>query len=824
MKRIFFFLFLGVFSLSKAQVKGVVKDSNGSPLSFVSIYLDKTVNGTTSNENGVYELPVKSIGKYTIIYQTLGYKTVKKNINIKELPFFLDVVLEEESVLLNEISIASKENPANEIIRNAIANKEKNTDKYANFTAKFYSRGLTRIEEAPESFLGQSTGDFGGGLDSLRSGIIYLSETFSNISFQKKPKRFKEKIIASKVSGEDNGVSFNRAEDSNINLYENSIAVFNDLISPISTNAFGYYTFALEGSFYDANSRLINKVKVIPKRENDRVFKGYIYIVEDDWAIYGCDLSTSGLQVNLPFVNALGLKQGYAYSETVNAWVLISQSIAFDISIFGFKPKGKFSYVYSDYDFSPNFTETTFSNEVLTFEENATQKDTVFWNRLRPVALTKEEINDYKIKDSIKVVRKSKKYLDSLDVKNNKFKWTNTLLGYTYNNSYKNKSFSFSGPLLNVSFNTVQGLTTSMRFNYFEQLNNKGKWWNASTTLNYGFSEQKLRPVISLSKKWNNLSKPRLTISGGITTAQFNGRNPIKPLDNLIRTLTRRLNYMKIYEKEFVKIDYNEEIFNGVYFSSSLEYTNRKPLFNTTNYSFARQSRNPPYTSNNPLEPQNFTSSVFTAHKIAILNLGTTFVFGQKYLSYPNRKVNVGGRDFPVIRLNYRKTFGAENKAFNSALITASVTQDINAGNYGKFFYYIRGGAFLQQKDIAFMDNLQVKGNQMFIVTDSNRKNNFGLLEYYRFFTNDKYAEAHVTHNFKGAILAKIPVLNTLNYHLITSAKTMYMANTKQYSELSVGMDNIGFGKWRFLRVDYIKSFHDGVQNDGFLLGMHLSF
>jgi len=445
MKRIFFFLFLGVFSLSKAQVKGVVKDSNGSPLSFVSIYLDKTVNGTTSNENGVYELPVKSIGKYTIIYQTLGYKTVKKNINIKNLPFFLDVVLEEESVLLNEISIASKENPANEIIRNAIASKEKNTDKYANFTAKFYSRGLTRIEEAPESFLGQSTGDFGGGLDSLRSGIIYLSETFSNISFQKKPKRFKEKIIASKVSGEDNGVSFNRAEDSNINLYENSIAVFNDLISPISTNAFGYYTFTLEGSFYDANSRLINKIKVIPKRENDRVFKGYIYIVEDDWAIYGCDLSTSGLQVNLPFVNALGLKQGYAYSDTVNAWVLISQSIAFDISIFGFKPKGKFSYVYSDYDFSPNFTETTFSNEVLTFEENATQKDTIFWNRLRPVALTKEEINDYKVKDSIKVVRKSKKYLDSLDVKNNKFKWSNTLLGYTYNNSYKNKSFSFSG-------------------------------------------------------------------------------------------------------------------------------------------------------------------------------------------------------------------------------------------------------------------------------------------------------------------------------------------------------------------------------------------
>ena len=89
----------------------------------------------------------------------------------------------------------------------------------------------------------------------------------------------------------------------------------NDLISPISTNAFSYYKFKLEGTFYDKNGKLINKIKLLPKRKNDRVFNGSLYIVEDDWAIYGADVSVTGAQVNIPIVDVLNLKQNYNYSE-----------------------------------------------------------------------------------------------------------------------------------------------------------------------------------------------------------------------------------------------------------------------------------------------------------------------------------------------------------------------------------------------------------------------------------------------------------------------------------------------------------------------------
>jgi hypothetical protein len=813
MKKSVIILLLCFAFTMNAQIKGTVTDKEGAPLSFVSVYLNKTFTGTTSNDNGDYLLDIKKPGKYAVVFQIIGFTTLKKEVNITSFPFELDIVLEEENVQLKEIIISTKDNPANRIIRNVIANKEKNTDKYSKYTAKFYSRGLFRIKDAPEKFLGISIGDLGGGLDSTRSGIVYLSETFSNISFQKKPKKFKEKITASKVSGKDNGVSFNRAEESSLDLYENSLEVFNGLVSPIASNAFSYYKYKLVGTFYDTNGRLINKIKLIPKRKNERVFDGFIYIVEDDWALYGTDVTTTGAQIGIPVLNSLELKQGYQYSEEIAGWVLTNQTIGFDISFFGIKQNGKFSYVYSDYNFKPSFFENNFTNEVLSFEKDATKKDTVFWNKLRPVQLTKEEATDYKIKDSIKIVRKSKKYLDSIDSKGNTFGWLDPITGYRFRNSYKNNSFTYNGPLLKSGFNTVQGFYTGAGFRYFEQINKYGKWWNAGVNAEYGFSDKRLRPTFFFTKKWDNFSRPRLNISGGVTTSQFNGREPMLKLNNTLRSLFYGNNYIKIYEKTFTKVAYSEEIKNGVYFSSSLEYAKRTPLFNTTNYSFVKESKNE-YTSNNPLEITDFTNAAFKEHNIAILNVGAKFIFGQKYAMYPNSKSNEGNDTYPTLSLTYTKRFGANNSALNSDVFIANIKQDISTGNYGNFQYHLRAGAFLKRKNIAFMDNLQANGNQLLFPIDAGL-NAFNLLEYYKFYTNDKYAEMHVEHNFRGAFLGQIPLINKLNFHLVLGVKALFMADKKPYIEYAVGLANVGIGKWRLLRIEYVNSQYGAIKENG---------
>ena len=129
MKKITTLLLLFAVSSSFSQIKGKVTDSKNNPLSFVSIYLDGTITGTTSNDEGYYELPIKRSKKYTVVFQFLGFKTLKKDIQVSASSYTLNVKLNEESVALNEVQINSKENPANEIIRNVIANKKKNESK-----------------------------------------------------------------------------------------------------------------------------------------------------------------------------------------------------------------------------------------------------------------------------------------------------------------------------------------------------------------------------------------------------------------------------------------------------------------------------------------------------------------------------------------------------------------------------------------------------------------------------------------------------------------------------------------------------------------------
>src|SRR5699024_1550537 len=229
------------------------------------------------------------------VFQYLGFETVEKHIVVDEFPYTLDVVLHEKPNTLDEVVLNAGENPANAIIRKAIAHRKENKAKIKAYTADFYSRGTWTIEDAPEKILGQKV-DYNQGnlaLDSTRSGIIYLSETRSEIKY-KAPDDFHEHVIASKVSGNDNGFSWNSAEEANFSFYENTVPLNKNMISPIADYAFNYYTYELASAFYDKHGRLINKIKVIPKRPANPVFSGYIYIAEESWEIYGIELTTTG--------------------------------------------------------------------------------------------------------------------------------------------------------------------------------------------------------------------------------------------------------------------------------------------------------------------------------------------------------------------------------------------------------------------------------------------------------------------------------------------------------------------------------------------------
>ncbi|MBE9490437.1 MAG: carboxypeptidase-like regulatory domain-containing protein, partial [Bacteroidetes bacterium] len=215
-----------------------------------------------------------------------------------------------------------------------------------------------------------------------------------------------------------------------------------------------------------------------------------------------------------------------------------------------------------------------------------------------------------------------------------------------------------------------------------------------------------------------------------------------------------------------------------------------------------------------------FGIAPFNTHHILKLNISARINFGQNYLSYPDSKFNIPNSKYPTLLLGYEKGFAATNSNYNLDQIKARLYQGFNVGNKGYLQYNVRAGTFFNANDIAFMDYQHFNGNQTHIGRSSSYTNVFNNLPYYELSTNNSYLEFHAEHDFKGYILGKIPLLNKLNYNLVIGTHTLTTKNNKPYQEFSIGIDNIGFKKFRFLRLDYVRSYQNGFKSDAFVFGL----
>lgn len=805
--------------LSFSQVKGTITDEKGNPIPFAIVFEENTYNSSTANEKGEYELQLKKSQNPTLVFKYLGFKTKRETLTIKEMPFILNVVLVEENYTLNEVIINTKVNPAIAIIKKAIASRKENTEKVNRYTADFYSRGIFKLKNLPKKIMGMKVdlGDkMSSYLDSTGSGIIYLSETVSKISFEK-PKQFNEKIIASKIAGDNKGYSYNTALSTDYNFYENTVNIQTNLISPIANNAFNYYKYKLEGTFFDQNNQQINKIKVIPKRDKEPVFEGYIYIVEDSWAIYAIDLTVKGYRMNDEFTESLQLKQNFDYNATNKLWAKSNQSIAFVAGAFGIQFFGNFNHVFSNYNFVESFDKKTFTKEIIKIENDANKKDDLYWNTVRPIPLTQEEVQDYSKKDSIETVRESKKYLDSIDAKNNKFKIVDLLSGYSFKNTFKKYLLQYDG-LNSLTFNTVQGYSLSTGISYSKWNDETGKRTKFKTTFNYGFAEDRLRVSGEYSHRFNNINYANIIISGGTKVNQFNDNEPISSFINSMSSIFFKNNFMKLYNKEFLGVQYNQDIANGVNLRGKLEFSQRKPLFNNSDYSLFNKDQL--YTSNNPIAPNDFINPGFETHRLTSFNLGAKINFRNKIISRPDGKYNIKNDRYPTLFLNYEKAFAASDKKYEFSKIDAKISHSITLGNKGELAATINAGQFFNAENISFIDFKHFNGNQTHIGLEAKYLNNFLLLPYYSNSTNKSYFQLHSEYNDNGFIMNKMPLIRALKSKLVMGYHALRTTNAKPYNEFNIGLDNLGFGKFKMFRIDYVQSYNGGIRNDGILFGL----
>ncbi|MBS1638224.1 MAG: carboxypeptidase-like regulatory domain-containing protein [Bacteroidetes bacterium] len=817
--RILFLLFTFLSFNLFAQyhvVSGRITDEKKQGLPFSSVIVKGTTIGTNANADGYYTLRVPD-GPCELIFQYVGYKKHTESVVVNDNQT-LNVSLSSESYELKEVVVKDGEDPAYAVIRQAIKKRKFYLNEVNAFTCKAYIKGLQRLKDYPKNLaklINIQAGD--QPLDSNLLGVVYLSESETKYHFRK-PNDEKEIMFSSKVSGDNKAFSFNQVSDMKFNLYENLVELdgLSDrpFISPINENALLSYRYKLLGTTFE-DGKMINKIQITPKRKTDPCFRGIIYIQENTWRIHSADVYLTK-DAKIDFVDTLKIVQLNAPVKD-STWMPMSLNLSFNFKVLGFKGDGYFNAVFSEYDLNPTFPKKFFKNEVLKVEDEANKKDSSYWTQNRPVPLTDEEKTDYRKKDSIARIRNSSRYKDSVDHKLNKFKLSNLITGYTYRKTEKKFMLSTSGILNSgIQYNTVEGINASLQLNIRKEFEDK-RMYTIGGYSRYGFSNY----LWGGAGNFYYLMKPEkfqsINITAGSLVQQFNSSNPINPTINTGYTLFNNDNFMKLYKKTYAGFEFRKELINGLIGQFKTEYAERSALRNSTDMLIV-DDKHKLFTSNDPLHPATDDSS-FTVNNAFVVEVGVSIRFKQKYYTRPHEKVIVGSK-YPIINILYRKAIPGLGTKADYDFAAISIEDNIRLGLVGTFAYRLKGGYFLSNKYMDFMDYKHFNGNQT-LLANNDYLNSFKLLPYYTYSTNKWYAEAHAEHHFNGFIFNKIPLLKKTRMQEVVGGHALFNDKANQYYEVNFGIEHI----LQIIRVDYVLGY--GPQNafhQGFVIGLGLDF
>ena len=816
--RIISAVLLMFFSLhsSAQKIYGTVFSERGDLLPYASITVKGSSIGASANNRANFSFSLPA-GTYTLVCQHIGYAAAEKTITVSK-ETEVTFILTPQKLLMKEVVIkAGSEDPAYEIIRQAIKKRPYYHSQVEGFSCDLYTKDMIKLRNLPTKILGRKIPEEDRSdlqLDSSGKGIIYLSESVAKVNIQL-PDKFKMEVISSRVSGSgDFGFTF----PAFISLYTNNVNVFQNrfnprgFISPIADGALRYYKYKFLGTFFE-NGKAINSIRVTPRRAYEPLFSGVINITDGDWRIHSFDLVlTKSSQLEL--MDTLQITQMHVPVND-NVWRVKSQLLHFNFNQFKIDAVGNFLTVYSNYNINPVFPKKFFDRIVIKYDTGVNKKPKAYWDTTRPVPLETEELKDYQVKDSIYELHKdsimSQKDVDSLNKKQGKIKPLTALWSGIHRTHYSTKqgySWSIESPIQNVEYNTAEGLVLNLNgdFNaYFKKIHSH---FSFEPNLRYGFNNTHLNAWANIIFRTRDddankkLKRYAFTFSGGKRVSEYNKDNSLSPLVNSISILLYGNNYIKTYENYFGSIQFSKRYESGLRFIINALYEDRMPLNNTTKFTFFRKDTIN-ITPNFPAERVSVSDIV--PHQALLVSFSISYKPGQKYIQLPNSKIPLGSK-YPTFTLGFTK--GIKN-IFGSDVDfdkwKFSISDDKNFKLAGSLKYKIGAGGFLNSKKVYIQDYQHFNGNEA--AAASEYVNSFQLVKYYsNSTTNQLYGIAHLEHHFNGLLTNKIPLFKKLGWYMVAGTNTFYVNRNSNYVEVFAGLENI----LKIFRVDVVAAFENG--------------
>jgi len=798
-RNILIFLWLGLCHLivygqsQTTKIMGTVIDAaTKDPMPFVNVYFAGSGVQTTTDFDGKFSIETK-LAKDSLAAQYMGYNTAKKAV-VKNKFQYIDFELTAKSFELTEAVILPGENPAEVLLKKVIFNKPVNNREFFDYfqykaytkvqiDANNYSENLqNNILLRPFKFVFENSDT------STVSGKVYLpvffSESMSDIYYRKEPKKYREIIGASKVSGMENKTISQFLGDTyqKINIYDNYNDLFEkNFVSPIANFGLSYYKYYLVDSGFIGN-RWCYHIMFKPRRSQELTYTGNLWVHDSTYGIVKINMRVVK-DANINIINEILFDQEFTLVDNTY-WMPVKDNMVADLNITENTSKIIGIYLHKTtayHDFIINQPrENKFYNipEAIFIADSAVAKKDEDWEKIRPEELSQEEQQVYKLIDTVQTLPAYQLYKG---------------IGEAVLGNYIRMGYIDVGPLLQmVSINPIEGQRFRLGFRTSSKLSKKfqllmhGAYGTYDDAFKYGVSafymfSKNPHTIVGLRYKYDIEQL-------GQSTNAFSE-------DYFLRGILSRNKSDKLTMAKDLLIFAEKDWFMGFYNDLFLKYRVLYPLPGEEAFKFKDANGTT-------------TKDVITIAEIQLL---THFAYNEKFVSGAFRRRSIGTK-YPILDVTY--SYGIKNcfrSDYEYHKLDLRIRQWFNVGTAGWSRYMI--GAGKVWGTLPFQLLKIHEGNESYLWDEYA----FNTMNYYEF-VSDAYFSWYYTHHFAGFFLNRIPLIKKLRWRevvhfrglvgSITSKnkdynffpESTYFLNKGPYCEAGVGIENI----FKFLRIDGI--------------------
>ncbi|GGE94568.1 CarboxypepD_reg-like domain-containing protein [Chishuiella changwenlii] len=813
-------LFFTLCAIINAQVKiqGRVIDSETlKPIPYADIKLPELKISATSNSDGTFYIE-SSQNSTQLVVSKSGYEianfVLEKKIDYNfTAQLFIDNNdddIEEGNVVDLKTAVVSsakkkrlkkKENPAYAILREVWKHKKKNGVKLtSNYQYDEYEKLQFDISNIDSTFMKKKI--FRGmefvfekvDTSSINGKTFlpaFLNEAIYKVSGTNDPiTKERRELVANKTSGfEKNEMVASMVKNlfKDVDIYDNRVNILNiKFVSPIASDGFAVYDYELKDTI-DVDGVEVYRIKYYPRRAGELTFKGELFIAKDNYAVKEVVMETTK-DINVNFVRNVFMNLQFDIPND-SIFYPKKEYAMLDMTILSKKEDGKGIFAhktvnYYNYDFETKHPEKYYTERLDPTNFSLNEKSDEFWKENRPEALTKNQEGIYETLEQLNKVPKFNNIVKVVEI-----------LGSGY---YNVGVIDIGNLYPSFGYNQIEGvrLRAGAR-TYFSQ----NDMWRAQGFVAYGFKDDKFKYGADFRYMFNQVNRFQV----GIGTK--------RDVEQLAATLTSSDGIMT---RSFASSSIINQGDNKLLSNNNLTnvYTSIDPWKNVTfrldgNYQFIQ-----------PADSQYF--SIAYEKDGRIKETLTNSSLSASIIARPGAKFSQHGIDrremgnlAPTIMLRYTKGLkGVINSDFEYDKLQFLYSQPILVGSFGRSLVTVEAGKTFQGVPLSLMS--AIPGNESY----GQVYGTFSQLGYYDFVT-DEYVTLNWEHHFRGWFFNKIPFIKKLKLREVTFLRGAYgnisekskainrstveyfAPNQQIYYEYGFGVENIGFGNIRPIRIDF---------------------